>query len=286
MDKSDKNSDVGIIIVLYYPTENQIKNKLLIAENHFIIFVDNTPDNSQNPSPYYYNNENISYIPLGKNKGIAAAQNVGIREARLKNIKTIIFFDQDSEVSAELIDKLLLEYERLIKIHGDKVILGPNIYNERGKKLYKQSKGTVIDGFKKVDSLISTGTTVNLMALEEVGGMKAELFIDSVDFEWCLRAQTKGYKCYQTQKVSLPHTVGRKSINFLGYPFIISNPVRYYYIYRNYLWLCHNYYVPSVWKRKTGIRRFVEAIMVPIFTFPHSYKYLKHIFRGIIAGIK
>ena len=115
--------------------------------------------------------------------------------------------------------------------------------------------------------------------------MDDALFIDYVDFEYCWRAAHKGLISGITTAVNLPHKVGNNDLHFPhGYRVIISAPFRYYYQYRNHLWLCRRGYVPMQWKINTGIKQFLR-----IFYFPFMVKgwqnIEKNMFKGIAHGL-
>lgn len=101
---------IGIIIVLYYSKDSNFEC-LLNQPNLSIILIDNTPGRNLK-----FTNKSINYIPLDENKGIAAAQNIGIEKAKEINCSYIVFFDQDSIFSANYINQILSEYIRLKNI--------------------------------------------------------------------------------------------------------------------------------------------------------------------------
>ena len=115
--------------------------------------------------------------------------------------------------------------------------------------------------------------------------MDALLFIDYVDFEHCWRANSKGYVCGITQNVTLPHKVGNNELHFPhGYRVIISAPFRYYYQYRNWLWLCRRNYVPKQWKINTCIKFMLRIVYFPFAV--NDWKLIeKYMFKGINDGL-
>ena len=88
----NNGNDICVIVVFYNPTPSQVANfEELSQEGANVIIVDNsktalslTPD--------------LLYIPLRENKGIATAQNIGIRKAVEIGYKYIVFSDQDSVI--------------------------------------------------------------------------------------------------------------------------------------------------------------------------------------------
>ena len=75
---------IAAVIVLYHP-EPSLLDRLLrsvVGQVDKIYVIDNTPGSNADGSSYFDQYQtNISYVPLGENKGIATAQNVGIPAA-------------------------------------------------------------------------------------------------------------------------------------------------------------------------------------------------------------
>ena len=270
--------ELVLICVLYNPSQECIDKWRSYTEwMPNCIFVDNSVlKSNQYNLPYY--------ISLQSNLGITKAQNIGIEESKRLGFKYICFFDQDSKITPELVDGLLNEYKSL-KFSGIKIgAIGPSLQEISTGKLYKGSE-SCSDNPKEVGTLISSGTLTEESVLDEVGLLNDRLFIDLVDHEWCWRAKSKGYKLFMSSKNILQHQVGKKTIKFLGYPILISAPFRYYYQYRNTIWLIKCNYAPSAWKWKAFVRKSIEISIIPFYTGDFILT-LKNILKGIISGIK
>ncbi len=270
------------VIVLYNPSDNVVRRWTNVAEkcnNCTFIFVDNSIECN-----WSYSLDNCTYIHLKKNKGIAFAQNVGINISMEAGADFVLFFDQDSEVDASYCMSMLEEYKRVKTLVPNLAILGPTVINKETGEGYKSGGSTNKSGFVITNALISSGTIVETETLKVVGLMDDELFIDAVDFEWCWRAVSKGYTCARTESVKLPHKVGQKNKTILGVSYIISSPFRYYYQYRNWLWLIRLDYVPKVWKRNVSIRRVSELIIIPSIS-ENKCKIICNMWKGIWAGL-
>lgn len=266
----------GVIIVLYY-SKNQNYQALIGYSNVDVILVDNTPERDLNIV-----DKNIHYIPLRKNTGIAAAQNTGINKAHELGCTYIVLFDQDSVIPPNYVNKMQSEFERLKKIYPMLVVVGPTVINKESGHEYKSEKTAINHECKLVSALISSGSFYELDTVwNEVGLMEEDLFIDYVDFEWCWRSMKKGYVCAITQRLKLQHKVGQNDHIFMGYPIIQSAPARYYYQYRNFLWLIGRNYVPLKWKINVGIRKLAEIILLPFYV-----KAKRTILKNILLGIK
>lgn len=243
------------------------------------IFVDNTPEKVNHAAAL----PDGIYIPLHANKGIATAQNIGIAKAREIGAEFVLFFDQDSRFDESLVATLQKEFTELQQ-KGIRVgAIGPLIFDIGRGELYKGNVAGTAQP-QVAHSLISSGTLTSIAVLDAVGGMKDKLFIDLVDHEWSWRVLQHGYQLFQSGRAILPHQVGRKTIKMLGVPFLISSPSRYYFQYRNFLWLCKVSYAPRSWKYKVFIRKIFELLVLPWYT-ASPLQTLKYMMKGIHDGM-
>lgn len=269
---------IGVVIVLFHPKEFNYKG-LVHQADVSVILVDNTPDSDLNLT-----SENVYYIPLKQNKGIATAQNVGIRKAKELGCQYVVFFDQDSVIGREYIKNIVDEYQRIATGVENLFLLGPTVFNGRTGNEYKSVIHT--DKFMFTDfvyrrEIISSGSCSELSKIQKVGYLLDGLFIDYVDFEWCWRASRMGFVSGITPRVKLQHLVGQNEFKLFGQLVIISSPIRYFYQYRNYLWLLRKRYVPFQWKRNTGIK-----FLLRLFYFPFCIKNWRQIEYNMWRGIR
>lgn len=266
---------ICIIVVFYNPTEHQKQQAILLSQDSFVIVVDNSSYNCllNDESP------NLMYFALCENKGIAYAQNYGIREAQKLGYKYILFQDQDSSLSYHQVLQLYAEYQRIKSIDNTIGAIGPIILNENTGKPYKCDLDS--DDYSAVSTIISSGMLVEMCTLENVGLMEEELFIDNVDHEWCWRAHNKGYAVYMTQRVALCHNVGLRTKRIGPLQIIKSSPVRSYYKFRNNLKLFSRSYVPFMWKVKTIGYMIIEFLLYVLNCKEYGRDYIKNASRGI-----
>lgn len=269
------NHDICLIVVLFNPSQDQIETFGRI-NNYDVIVVDNS-DHENKVS-------GLTYIPLFRNTGIAFAQNKGIQYAKNKHYKYILFFDQDSKVDDHYISDIFFEFNRITAIDKTLKILGPLVIDEKNKTEYK-SESNNNTSYNKVNTVISSGSIVSVDLFNKVGLLDESLFIDYVDCELCWRARSYGYSTYMTRNVALYHNVGSSYRSILGVPFGVSSPFRYFYQYRNMLWLMRRKYVPFSWKYKSFIRSILDLIVVPFISNDYTDT-LKFMIKGYYAGIK
>ena len=133
--------------------------------------------------------------------------------------------------------------------------------------------------------IISSGGCTTREIMESVGPRDNRLFMDYVDFDWCWRAKSKGYICGITPDVTILHMVGQNTIYIGGYTIIVSSPVRYFYQFRNYMWLLRKNYVPLQWKINKGLKNIAQFIYFPIL-IKSGFACWKQMVRGFIAGLR
>ena len=277
-------SNIGVVIIVFHPNLKLLESKLKqLGDDVAIVVVDNTPNETIN-----IEQANITYIPLYENTGIANAQNVGIGNLLERGCTHVVFFDQDSDFTEKYVRSIVDEYERISTVRKNLFLLGPTVINKTNGEEYRSvihSDKKADQGFIEKREIISSGSCVSVDKLNQVGVMDTRLFIDYVDFEHCWRANSKGYVCGITRNVTLPHKVGNNELHFPhGYRVIISAPFRYYYQYRNWLWLCRKGYVPRQWKINTCIKFMSRIIYFPFVV--NEWKSIeKNMFKGIHDGL-
>ncbi|MCC8089330.1 MAG: glycosyltransferase family 2 protein [Rikenellaceae bacterium] len=272
-----------IVVVLYKPTIEQVKDKLRLSFEGTVIFIDNTSHPNKDIESLICSTPNCSYFPLYRNEGIAKAQNIGIKVALENGATHIIFFDQDSVVGDGYGEQLTKKYEELRLNQIPIGILGPKI-----KSVYNQDSTTPksIDGetFKSYPEIISSGCCVDKRFINEVGGLDNSLFIDSVDFEWCWRAKQNGYVVGQTESLCLLHRCGESELASGDNRWVVSSPFRYFYQGRNYIWLSRRNYVPRSFKRGQLLNFLKQSFIYP-FRLKNGLKITYNLWKGILYGL-
>lgn len=278
--------DASIIIVLYNPSYRDIKQLVIRIGGYDIVLVDNS-DSKQDDFSEAMFPANVTYIDNKGNLGIAAAQNRGIEMAREKHPAYLLFFDQDSRVEQPFVDALIGEFKRLQETNKQLAVLGPSAYNEQSGEEYASvlySSQPDANDFIPKPNIISSGSCMRSDIFDTVGLFDEALFIDNVDTEFCWRVTAKGYLIGITTRIRMAHNIGQRELRFGKYRVIISAPFRYYYQYRNYLWLSRRSYAPMRWKVNNGIKFFLRMLYFP-FVLRNGLQIERAIFRGIYAGL-
>lgn len=278
MSDTNMKRELCLIVVFYNPTEEQASFYNSLADKGLnVIIVDNSSKKLDNMSALY--------IPLGKNNGIAAAQNVGIVEAQKRGFEYIVFFDQDSKFEVSSISSILDEYNTIKEQDPSIATLGPLLIDSRTHKEYLSNVNPSVP--YSIDThIISSGSIIETKTFEKVGLYEEKLFIDLVDSEWCWRAKKYGFNTYMTRRVRLYHSMGQTYHHVGRFAYGLSAPFRYYYQYRNTIWMLKRDYVPFRWKYRTIIRRIFDIFFYPVIAPEKKLEILRNMLRGIRDGLK
>jgi rhamnosyltransferase len=268
------------VVILYHPDEREITRNI----NSYLPFVGLliVIDNSEAFSPAIRNNieslpGNVQYIHSDRNYGIAAPLNVAARMARNQHYTWLLTMDQDSyfdteqaELYFELFSQHFLQDDRT----GIVAVL-----HDPSKILHEG------DLFHPLDSVITSGSLVNLNAWNEAGGYDEKLVIDEVDHEFCYHVRQLGYPVVQINRAYMNHQLGTTTSR--GYFGTIAksnrtihSPRRVYFMVRNYLYVRKKYKrdLPSEFKKRD--RMLITALKNNLFFSGKFIPQLKSILNG------
>lgn len=280
------NNPICSVIVCYEPTKKIFfLINSLIKQNVYPIIIDNSERIFLD-----FTGSGYVYKKLGKNVGIADAQNIGIDLALALNAKAIVFFDQDSIIPDNLIQFLYRPIES-----GYTSISVPIYKNISGNFFYQIIKCNKI-GFRTriiphmemgnftTNIAISSGSMVNSKVFNIVGKMDGSLFIDHVDTEWFLRANDKGFVTLVVTQAVMEHTIGDQFINLKSIKIPVHSPLRRYYRVRNNFLLLRYKHLPKILAIREIIFSFLHQFIILLYC-KNRMEYLKYFFKAIKDGI-
>jgi len=234
-----------MVIVTYHPEMNILTKVIesMFEQVRKIYIVDNTPGKAKELEQF--RNEKVEIIYLGKNKGIAYAQNIGIKKSLEDNSDYIVLSDQDTIYPKNYIKKMLNDLN--LYPEKDKVVAIAPMYfdNTKNKRNFMmrfnsfgfETKFYPDSGIHQISCAIASGLIIFSANFLKVGFMNEDLFIDFVDTEWCWRAIKKGYQIIGNANILISHKLGDKIKKIGPIKFITRSPIRYYYITRNSFYL-------------------------------------------------
>ena len=241
------------VVILYNPGSETVENILSYLTRLQKLYVIDNSKNKSSISNGISMMENVNYLHDGQNEGMAKRLNQACKLAIEDGFEWLLTMDQDSFFSQENISAYTTCLEKLS--NKEQIAMTGVEY------LAKKDKGAVCK-VKETTSLITSGSIVNLKLFEQIGGFDEALFIDQVDFEYCYRSISKGFKIIQYENIFLEHALGESSVHkslktFKSTSRSLHSPVRLYYMSRNY------FYIKS--KYKQDFRAEVEAIKKDLY---------------------
>ena len=190
--KYSKN-DICAVIISFNPEKLLIDNiHALLPQVAKCVVIDNGSEKTDILNTAKEVND-ITVIELGENKGIAAALNVGLRYCDENAFRFILTMDQDTILEGNAVEELLKP-------------INEGRADSTGINWDKQARE---DAF--VDYLITSGNLLNVDAAKKIEGFDEALFIDSVDFDICLRLRDKGYRLCKVAKANASHNLGEQN---------------------------------------------------------------------------
>lgn len=247
---------IQAVVVLYSPKSiilENINSYINDIEKLYII------DNSESKNTELINeivsiSKKCIYIDNKGNQGIAHALNIGAKLAIENSADWLLTMDQDTSFSEN--DLIKIQEELLAVDITNTAIVSPSHYlGDDIKPFYNEI-------------VMTSGNLINLHLFGKIGEFDENLFIDSVDTEYCLRIYSMKYKIKRIPSVILNHNLGDiKEYKILGVKFKPTNhnPIRRYYITRNrfYVWDKYNTMYPSFikWEKMATVKELIKVIL-------------------------
>lgn len=262
------------IVVVYNPAiEALLSNIQTYYEDveHVLILDNSTKPDIKKELKERSGMNNILYKDMNGNHGIAVALNHGFQYALSLSCNWVLTMDQDSC----FISRLTGFYQYLDSVSVEKLIFLAPVYSVYDKSV---SNRTVRNRF-----IWQSGNLVQVANYYKLGSYLEKLFIDYVDYEYCLRAHRFGYDYLQISSVVLKHNPGILRVgHFLGikYRYSDSSLTRYYYFFRN------GCYVISVYKNLQCVFQLVKILVKIILLEQQKKKKLIWAYRGFLDFCK
>ncbi|GEL97659.1 glycosyltransferase family 2 protein [Cellulomonas terrae] len=200
-------------------------------------------------------------VALGENLGIATAQNRGVERATAGGATAVLLLDQDSVPAPDMVAVL----ERALATpapdgrpvgavgavaRDDRDGEPPFVYAAQRFGPRRVELPTEPGARVEVAFLIASGCLVDLRALESVGPMREDFFIDHVDLEWGVRARRAGWVLYAVVGADLRHELGDdpRPVPGRDRTVHVQSVGRNYYMTRNTLLLVRSSLLPTAWR--------------------------------------
>jgi GT2 family glycosyltransferase len=240
----------------------------------------------------------VTVLRMPENLGTGGALAAGLRYAGSERKHDWIWmFDQDSVPAPGALDLMLQESRQLNENEIGMLAALPVDKNTETSstpwlwrnKFVKPAAELLKQPIFFADLVITSGSMVRREVVEKIGFPRSDFFIDFVDYEYCLRARSHGYKIAVITRAYLYHEVGKshKVRFFLGRRHLWSehSPFREYYYSRNLAYSVWWLYPSLAAKGFFVLHLMRRAIGVLLFG-PERLVSLRRMLQGFVDGCR
>lgn len=237
---------VCAVVVTYHPDEGLCDRIKRIAPqvNQTVVVDNGSPSRCVEQLRALATGLRVQLILNGRNEGLANAINTGCHWAIEHGYPWVLYLDQDTVVAPDMVESLVEAFGYCS--HPERLaVIGSNYYNTRNGEVFwdRNSAPNERSATERVVVLMS-GSLLSMKAFQIIGGFRSDFFVDCVDFEYCLRARSKGFHVLRTVKPIMEHAIGHPTEHRLFWktvPLANQSPMRHYFMARNSLILIGNY---------------------------------------------
>ena len=270
-------------IVSFNPDFKRLEDNIRSIENQVahVLLVENGSENQDEVISFLKEKfPQICPILNHENKGIAIALNQLLEKCREMGGKWLVTLDQDS-VSP---DNLISSYRKYLEMEKVAMIC-PRIIDRNSGMTVEHKDDDSNASYVEVDRCITSATLMNTQIAKEIGDFDDQMFIDYVDFEYCIRLRKNGYKIIKVNETQLLHELGNTvTRNFLGKKIQVLNhsPFRKYYYIRNIIYTYRKH--KDVLSRFYWVKPIVGIYIKTLFFEKDKKEKLKKMQQGFRDG--
>jgi rhamnosyltransferase len=284
-------SDICAVITAYCPDDYFSERVILIRAQVGLVIIVVDGGGRQNIvnilKNLFQNDSGVVVSSLPDNMGIATALNVGISIAKQREYRWILTLDDDTITKSDMV-KNLIESWYIVTEQGSKSIalmgmLSKDAYTGNVDNKY----GCKNKFFVEKRGIITSGSLMSLDAYDVVGPFREEFFIDSVDYDYCMRARAKGYRIIRICRIGMVHSLGRTekyNIGWLKMQTTNHSTVRRYYMYRNSTVLAREYFLRDPLYSLAVFLFQLKTLFVVFFFENDKRMKLKFMLQGVMDG--
>lgn len=214
----------------------------------------------------------VRIVELAKNKGLAAARNIGVREALKGECGYILFIDDDARVEPDTICRL----KEVLATVPDVGIVSPRILdgntpeiiwydggmvNRFGDPVHRGMGKKAEPSTSVTDIEFATGCCVLIKqeVFSRVGMLDEEFFVYSEDTDFSFRARSSGHRIIHVPSATVLHDQSSDTTANRGKWY------RDYYVTRNKLLLFKKHYRGLAWVTAIGYFKIRHGIIPALY---------------------
>ena len=286
------------VVVTYRPDGEVLENfQSVIESGGRLIVIDNTP---LPDIPEFRELPGTTVVTLGRNIGLAAALNLGIRRAGGDGYENIFLFDQDSRPPRDFFSNML-HFKIDVDARADDCALYASNFYDRNSRTYARfplfTRGTfrrrrcvrLRSGLlQETVMAITSGTLIAYSRYLKTGPFREDYFIDGIDTEYCLRIGKLGFRSALNCRATIDHALGNRVIRrFLGLTLRPSfhDASRRYYEARNGIRTALDYFADFPLYLPLFLAGLVQESLSIFLYEPDKARKIRALLAGLLHGL-
>lgn len=239
----------------------------------------------------------VKVLRLPENCGVGNGWVAGLAYAALERKHDWVWsFDDDSVPNNDALETLLDGVESLSSLNGDLGIIAPMpVHRETGTPyppmLWRDgyvapSPELLRQPIWFADLAVGAGCMIRREVVETIGLPRADFLMDLIDFEYWLRARSRGYKLAVISHSQISHEIGNaRKVRWLGRSRLWSDhaPWRNYYMARNLAYMVWWLY-PNLRTKRFVIHRLTRHAAGVLFFGSNKLACLTRVAQGFWDG--
>ena len=259
---------IAAVVVVYHPdAEEVMKNIRSYAEAvDKVLLWRNSAEEFDVPADLA---SKVILVGACQNDFMAKPLNYALDWCSRNGYEYLLTMDQDSEwVNARYyVSRALSSKEE------DIVLFSPYVVGQ-----YEKPKSDY-----DAESVITSGSLVNVTVAQKLGGFREDYKIYWVDGEFCYWARHNGYRIRVLSDCTLLQKFGRQTRTLLGFTTSNYSPTVYYFMIRNMLWMRREF--PKGVSLKTVLYTLMYNIRGIILGEKDKFRKIHSINKGIVHGL-
>ena len=259
---------LAAVVVTYHPKEEEVWANIrsyAYAVDKVLVWR-NSPEDLSVPSDL---EEKVSLLGNCENEFMAKPLNFALEWCADNGCDYILTMDQDSkwENAGYFVDRALALAE------GDIALYAPYTVGQYERPVQDYD----------AESVITSGSLVNVAVARHLGGFREDYMIYWVDGEFCFWARKNGYRIRVLHDCTLIQQFGKQTKTLFGFTTSNYSPFIYYLLIRNMLWMRREF--PEGVSVKTVLYTLMYTIRGIILGEKDKIRKIHNINKGIIHGL-
>jgi len=239
----------------------------------------------------------VKVLRMPENLGVGGAVAAGLAYAALEKRHDWVWtFDADSAPNNDALEVLLKGTESLGNTDGEVGMVAPLAVHQETGSCYppllwrdgyvKPSAELLREPIWFADLVMTSGSMVRRELVEKIGLPRTDFFMCFIDYEYCLRARSHGYKIAIITRCQFAHEVGKgRKLQLPGYSALWPEhaPWHEYYLSRNIAYAAWWLY-PSRRSKEFVVHHLARHAGGVLLFSSHKLSCLKRMVQGFWDG--